>query len=112
MFQAEVEPLISGNSYFTPMDTGEVNKETKVQLNLINNIPLPHDSIITIDMPKMNIDAPRSLRKSYIVDSDNIVCTAIQNVDAALECNFENVDSENDRLTITGILPAGLTEVN
>ena len=83
-----------------------------MQLNLINNIPIPHDSIITIDMPKMNIAAPRSLRKSYVVDSDNIICTAIQNVDRGLKCVFENIDSENDRLTITDILPDGVTELN
>ena len=107
-----MEPLDSDQAYFTPVDTGEVNKATKVQLNLMNNIRLPHDSIITIDMPKMNIAAPRSLRKSYVVDEGSLSCTAVQNVDQGLQCKFENIDTENDRLTITNILPDGKTELN
>jgi ABC-type amino acid transport substrate-binding protein len=78
----------------------------------MNSIPLPHDSIITIDLPKMNIEAPPSLRKSYVVDAGSLSCSAIQNVDAGLECSFENIDSLNDRLTITGILPTGQSVVD
>lgn len=112
LLQAEVEPLDTDHAFFSSMDTGEVNKATKVQLNLMNSIPLPKDVIITIDMPKMNIEAPRSLRKSYVVDSGSLGCTSIKTIDSALKCTFENIDNENDRLTITNILPNGLTVID
>jgi hypothetical protein len=89
------------------MSTGQVNEPTVVQLNLINSIALPAGSIITIDLPKMNLEAPRSLRKSYVVDPDNMVCKAIQNIEASIKCKYEVIDNEMDRLTITDILQNG-----
>jgi hypothetical protein len=79
---------------------------------LKNNVPLPHDSIITITLPKMNLEAPRSLRKSYIVDPNNLSCRAVEGVDLNLACKFESVDTENDKITITGILPNGQPEID
>ncbi len=76
-FQAKVVPLNKDYAFFLAIDTGVVNKPTKVQLNLMNSIPLPVDSIITIDLPKMNIEAPSSLRKSYIVNSGTLSLTLI-----------------------------------
>ncbi len=77
-------PLDEDQAFITAIETGEVNKPTKVHLNLVNSIPLPAGSIITIDLPKMNSEAPPSLRKNYIFDVGNLDCSAIQNVDAGL----------------------------
>ena len=56
----------------------EVGKKTAAELTLKSNVPLPSTAFITVDMPKLNPDAPRPLRRPYIdLDVAPLECTAI-----------------------------------
>ena len=96
-----------------PGGTGEVSKATPTILNLKASVSLPKNTIITIDFPKVNPEAPESEQKSYFEDPANPVCSPKRNAAATLTCSIEQ-DREDfeenpiDRLTIADLLPNGL----
>ena len=114
--KASVEPLSSEHSTIQAVifgGTGEVGKPTKTILNLKASVPLPKDTIITIDFPKYNTEAPSSEQTSYFQDPDNPICSPKTNAAAETTCSIEQDledfdDNLFDRFTITGSLPNGL----
>ena len=89
--------------------TGEVGKPTKVQFKCKNAVPLPPNTIIIIDFPKFNPEAPRSRRRSYFVNPAGTTCSKVLNVDDKLACKVDTTtNTDSDRLTISGALPQGL----
>ena len=113
--KASVEPLSSEHSTIqvAPDGTGVVGEATKTILNLKASVPLPEDTIITIEFPKLNPEAPESEQKSYFKDPANPNCEPKRNAAASLTCSIEQ-DIEDfegnllDRLTIKDSLPGGL----
>ena len=114
-----MEPLTPDHAFFEQLSeadggTGEVSKPTKTVLNLKTGIVMPAGTIITIDFPRFNPEAPGSLQKSYFLDSDNVGCIALESADPGLVCEVSNIEEElngetlTDRLTITGAFPSGL----
>lgn len=109
--QASFEELNPEHAFLATAEggTGEVSKATKVVLNLEPTVTLPPNCIITIDLPKFNPEAPRSLRKSYAVaENDIITCEGLKNADGALKCTFEALNTQTDRITISDFLPNGM----
>jgi hypothetical protein len=91
--------------------TGEVSKPTKVLFRCLSKNPLPKNAIIIIDIPQFNPQAPRTLRRSYFVDTAKTSCSKVETVAAGLSCKVATVTIGNEafeRLTISGALPAGL----
>jgi hypothetical protein len=79
---------------------------TTTEFTIRSNVPLPSSAFITVDMPKINPSAPKSLRKSYI-DESSLACSSVETVDPALTCTFSNHNKTYDRLTIKNIYPNG-----
>ena len=72
-------------------------------------VPLPPNTVIIIDFPKFNPEAPRSRRESYFVNPESTICSKVLNVDEKLSCVVDTTtDTDSDRLIISGALPTGL----
>lgn len=88
--------------------TGEVGKPTIVILTLRSTLAMPNDTVIILTFPKFNPEAPSSLRKSYVVSSSKLTCTAIQNADPGLRCSSKAQGPQSDTLTVSGAFPGGI----
>ena len=62
-----------------------------------------------MDFPKFNPEAPRSLRKSYFVNPNRILCKGIANAPADISCSLKEIPGAvaTERLTISGAIPSG-----
>jgi hypothetical protein len=69
---------------------------------------IPKDSIIVIDFPKQNPDAPRSQRRSYFTDTSNAVCSPNKNVAESVKCTISQPDADTDRITVSSAISQGL----
>ena len=130
--KAKFEPLspehstivaVVGGIFRGKKNVGEVGKPTEVTLTLQPSVPLPKDTIITIDFPKANPEAPVSEQRSYFGDSTDpsrpdcspgIGAAAgftaqVKQLKCIVELDSADFDGNPiDRLTITGSLPNGL----
>lgn len=80
--------------------SGEVSKESQVQIKLKTKSLLQFGSIYSIFLPKWNPFMPEINQTSYIEYSDNINCKGIKNLDDNVTCSFEPYNQEHDRLSI------------
>lgn len=76
-------PIGDGGTFF-------VGALTPVTLSMLTDLDLPAGTVIAIQMPIYNPEAPRTLRHSYLT-SEEVSCSAELNAGESLYCEVDSV---------------------
>jgi hypothetical protein len=81
----------------------QVGKLASVELSMLTDLVMPAGTVIAIEFPIYNPEAPRTLRHSYM--SDGVDCSAVQNAGEELSCFVMRPQgSDNETLIIRDVI--------